>query len=39
MDLALFFVEWFGKPAWMWLSFLAVVVALLVFDLGVQWVS
>ena len=35
MDLAFFFVEWLGKPAWMWLSFLGLVVALLAFDLGV----
>ncbi|MEP9386138.1 TerC family protein [Mesorhizobium sp. KR9-304] len=35
MDLAFFFVEWMGKPVWMWLSFLSIVVALLVFDLGV----
>jgi tellurite resistance protein TerC len=28
-------VEWMGKPAWMWASFLVVVVALLAFDLGV----
>lgn len=35
MDFAFLFVEWLGKPAWMWLGFLAVVVALLVFDLGV----
>ncbi|MBB5020328.1 tellurite resistance protein TerC [Chitinivorax tropicus] len=25
---------WLGKPAWMWLMFLAIVIALLVFDLG-----
>jgi tellurite resistance protein TerC len=35
MDLAFLFIEWLGKPAWMWLSFLAIVVALLAFDLGV----
>ena len=35
MDLAFLFMEWMGKPAWMWLSFLAVVAALLAFDLGV----
>ena len=28
-------VEWMGKPAWMWASFLLVVIALLAFDLGV----
>ena len=27
--------EWMGKPAWMWVGFLTVVVALLAFDLGV----
>jgi len=27
--------EWIGQPAWMWLGFLGVVVALLAFDLGV----
>ena len=35
MDFAFLFLEWLGKPAWMWLGFLAIVVALLVFDLGV----
>jgi tellurite resistance protein TerC len=34
MDIAGFFIEWMGKPAWMWLSFLAIVAALLAFDLG-----
>ncbi|KQT11827.1 hypothetical protein ASG40_07350 [Methylobacterium sp. Leaf399] len=29
------FVEWLGKPIWMWLGFHAVVVTLLAFDLGV----
>ena len=28
-------IDWLGKPAWMWLAFLAIVVALLVLDLGV----
>jgi tellurite resistance protein TerC len=28
-------VEWLGKPAWMWLGFLSIVFALLLFDLGV----
>ena len=28
-------MEWMGKPAWMWASFLMVVVALLAFDLGI----
>ena len=27
--------DWLGKPAWMWLTFLAVVLALMAFDLGV----
>ena len=27
--------EFLGKPVWMWAGFLAIVVALLVFDLGV----
>lgn len=35
MDSAFLFVDWLGKPLWMWLSFLSMVVALLVFDLGV----
>jgi tellurite resistance protein TerC len=29
------FAEWIGKPVWMWAGFLAIVVALLAFDLGV----
>ncbi|MBU8538941.1 TerC family protein [Roseomonas tokyonensis] len=28
-------LEWVGKPIWMWLGFLAIVFALLAFDLGV----
>jgi tellurite resistance protein TerC len=28
-------IDWLGKPAWMWLAFLAIVAALLVLDLGV----
>lgn len=36
MDLSFLTVtEWLGKPAWMWVMFLAVVVALMAFDLGV----
>lgn len=31
----LLMVDWLGKPAWMWLSFLLVVFALMAFDLGV----
>ena len=29
------FVDWLGTPAWFWLSFLALVIALTAFDLGV----
>jgi tellurite resistance protein TerC len=35
MELAFLTFDWLGKPVWMWLSFLAIVVALLAFDLGV----
>jgi tellurite resistance protein TerC len=35
MDFAFLFLDWLGKPVWMWLSFLSIVVALLTFDLGV----
>lgn len=35
MDFAFLFADWLGTPAWLWLFFLALVVALLVFDLGV----
>ncbi|HET9397184.1 MAG TPA: TerC family protein [Sphingomicrobium sp.] len=28
-------IDWLGKPAWMWLAFLGIVMALLVLDLGV----
>jgi tellurite resistance protein TerC len=35
MDFAFMFSDWLGKPVWMWLSFLSIVVALLAFDLGV----
>ncbi|TGN42173.1 TerC family protein, partial [Paracoccus liaowanqingii] len=31
----LFLLDFLGKPLWMWLLFLSLVVALLVFDLGV----
>ena len=35
MDLMTFFLtDWLGKPAWMWLAFMGVVLALLVLDLG-----
>ena len=29
------FADWLGTPAWFWLSFLALVVALTAFDLGI----
>lgn len=32
---ALLFADFLGKPAWMWLAFISIVVALLAFDLGV----
>ncbi len=35
MDLGFLFVDLLGKPAWMWLAFITIVVALLTFDLGV----
>jgi tellurite resistance protein TerC len=35
MELGLLLVEWLGTPAWMWLAFIAIVLALLTFDLGV----
>ena len=36
MDLMTFIAaEWLGKPAWMWLTFMTLVLALLVLDLGV----
>jgi tellurite resistance protein TerC len=35
MEFAFLFSDWLGKPAWMWLTFLGVVFALLAFDLGV----
>ncbi len=35
MDSAFLVADWLGKPAWMWLAFIAIVIALLVFDLGV----
>ncbi|SNS45978.1 TerC family protein [Sphingopyxis indica] len=31
----LFFVDWLGTPVWFWLAFLALVLALTAFDLGV----
>jgi tellurite resistance protein TerC len=35
VDLAFLFAEWLGKPVWMWLAFISVVITLLVLDLGV----
>jgi tellurite resistance protein TerC len=35
VEFAFLFSDWLGKPAWMWLAFMAIVVTLLVFDLGV----
>ncbi|MBB5694659.1 TerC family protein [Muricoccus pecuniae] len=35
MESAFLLAEWLGTPAWMWLGFLGLVVALLAFDLGV----
>ncbi|MFN4011599.1 MAG: TerC family protein [Pannonibacter sp.] len=35
MDLSIFATEWLGKPLWMWLSFVGIVVTLLAFDLGI----
>ncbi|WP_289015697.1 TerC family protein [uncultured Methylobacterium sp.] len=35
MDLAFLFVSWLGKPLWMWLAFVGIVLGLLVLDLGV----
>jgi tellurite resistance protein TerC len=35
MEFAFLYADWLGKPVWMWLAFLGIVVALLTFDLGV----
>lgn len=35
MELGFLLADWLGKPAWMWLAFIGIVIALLVFDLGV----
>ncbi len=32
---AFLFADWLSKPVWMWLAFVGIVIALLVFDLGV----
>ncbi len=35
MEFGFLFYDWLGKPAWMWLGFMAIVVTLLTLDLGV----
>ncbi|KQS75221.1 hypothetical protein ASG25_20935 [Rhizobium sp. Leaf384] len=35
MDFAFLFIDWLGKPVWMWAGFIGIVIALLTFDLGV----
>ena len=35
MEFGFIFFDWLGKPVWMWLTFISMVIALLVFDLGV----
>lgn len=35
LDLAFLFIDWMGKPVWMWLTFIGLVIAILAFDLGV----
>jgi len=35
VDIAFLSADFLGKPAWMWLAFVAVVIALLIFDLGI----
>ena len=35
LDFSFLLVEWLGKPLWMWASFLALVIAILSFDLGI----
>jgi len=35
MESTIFAFDWLGKPVWMWLTFLFIVIALLAFDLGV----
>lgn len=35
MELDFLFIDWLGKPVWMWLSFFGLVLAILAFDLGV----
>jgi tellurite resistance protein TerC len=35
MEAGFFFVDWLGKPIWVWATFLGIVVSLLALDLGV----
>jgi tellurite resistance protein TerC len=35
MDASFLFADWLGQPAWMWLTFIGIVIVLLVLDLGV----
>lgn len=35
MDTSLLFIDWLGKPIWMWLRVITLVIAILSFDLGV----
>ncbi len=35
MEFAFLYADWLGKPAWMWLGFMGIVVGLLTLDLGV----
>ncbi|KPH04537.1 TerC family protein (plasmid) [Rhizobium acidisoli] len=35
MEISFLFVEWLGKPLWMWAGFLGLVIAILSFDLGI----
>ncbi|MDH7804542.1 tellurite resistance protein TerC [Rhizobium sp. AN70] len=35
METSLFFMEWLGKPLWMWAGFIALVITILSFDLGI----
>ena len=35
MEFDFLFIDWLGKPVWMWLSFFGLVLAILAFDLGV----
>lgn len=35
MELSFLFADWLGTPLWMWFAFLALVIAILSFDLGV----